>query len=262
MPDPRLEIEEHLYELGRTMVIEEPSDELALAVLTRIATDAPRPGRARPHARRRRLVAVVVAALLVALTLTPPVRAAVLHWLRIGGVVIRTAPAPSTGLPPPATTSGPSTPVPSAPRSVGGLTVRLDQVRTMVAFPVVVPAELGDPDQVTVSSDRRVVGMDWGRGADARHLDQFDGQLSWVFVKQFWGDVTIVSVDGREAVWLNRPHTISYVDRDGTEHSAQARTAGKTLVWERGSAAGPRTTLRLEADLDQRQAITIAESVR
>jgi hypothetical protein len=77
---------------------------------------------------RRRLVAAIVAAVLIGLVLTPPVRAAVVEWLRISGVLIKSAP-------PPAAPSVSPEPVPTS-----GPALSLDQAQAMVDFRVGVPA--------------------------------------------------------------------------------------------------------------------------
>ena len=131
----------------------------------------------------------------------------------------------------------------------------------MVSFPIGVPTELGPPDRISVSADRRVVSMDWGSGPDQLHLDQFDGELSWIFLKRAREPFEVTSVHGRDAVWFGSAHEVAYVDRDGIERTEQARIAGPCLIWER-SAAGRRVTMRLEGDQAMDRAVTVAESVR
>ena len=131
----------------------------------------------------------------------------------------------------------------------------------MVDFSLGVPDELGAPDHVSVSADRRVVSMEWGSGPDRIHLDQFDGRISWVFVKRVWSQVTPTAVNGRDAAWIADTHEIAYTDRDGTERRAQSRISGPCLVWERLTDAAA-ITLRLEGDLSLERAVVIAESVR
>ena len=90
------QLEDELRALGRTLVVAAPRDDLVERVLTRLPA-TPRRRRtpwAWLMARRRRLVAVIIAVLLIGLGLTPPVRAAVVEWLRIGGVLIRTGRRP------------------------------------------------------------------------------------------------------------------------------------------------------------------------
>jgi hypothetical protein len=130
-----------------------------------------------------------------------------------------------------------------------------------VNFPIGVPDALGAPDRIAVSADRRVVSMDWGSGPDQLHLDQFDGELSWIFLKRARQPFEVTSVSGRDAVWFANAHEISYVDREGRERTEQARIAGPSLIWER-PVAGRRVTMRLEGDQPRDRAITVAESIR
>jgi len=245
-------LEDDLHALGRTLIIDPPADDLVERVLAGLP--ASRPGRLRRAwlwltRSRRRLVAVIVAAVIIALCLTPPVRAVVLHWLRIGGVVIKTVPPAQRGASP-----TPQAPTPNTQR------LTLEQARGLVNFAIGVPSELGRPDRIGVSGDRRVVSMDWGSGAQQVHLDQFDGQFGWAYIKQDPGDLQITRVGGTDAVWFPTAHRIVYVDREGREHSEQARISAPCLVWERPTAGGV-VTLRLEGQISQQRAVTIAESV-
>lgn len=247
------DLEDQLRALGRSITVDPPADDLANRVLARVLAE--RPG---PFTRawrwlvrsRRRLVAMIIAALIIALGLTPPVRATVLEWLRIGGVVIKTAPSPATG-------TSPNSPPPRP----SGPSIAVAEAQRLVSFPIGLPEELGTPSWVGVSEDRRVVSMDWGSGAAQIHLDQFGGELSWVFVKQYWEDVMPTMVGGRDAVWLARSHPIVYVDRGGNEHTEQSRISGPSLVWQR-TAGQSEVTLRLEGNVSLARALAIAESVR
>lgn len=237
-----------LYALGRSLRTTPPADDLVEQVLRRLGDGrAPIWRRARRRARRR-LVAVVMALVLLGLALTPPVRAAVVEWLRLGGLVVRTAPP----LDPTVT--------PDPPPTAGGA-VSLETARSLVAFPVGVPADLGPPDRVSVSGDRRVVAMDWGTGARRLHVDQFDGGLSWVFLKRTGHPLDFAAVNGRDAIWFADPHELVYVDRDGLERTEQARISGPSLVWEQPSSRGP-VTVRLEGQqLSKTRAVEIAQSM-
>jgi hypothetical protein len=247
------DLDEQLRDLGRSINVAPPADDLAERVLARVLAERPGPIRRAWGwlvESRRRLVAMIIAALIIALGLTPPVRATVLEWLRIGGVVIRTEPPPATGI----------SPTPQPPPT-SGPTMAVDEAQRLVDFPLGIPQELGTPASVRVSEDRRVVSMDWGSGATRVHLDQFDGALSWVYVKKYWVDVTPTAVGGRDAVWLAKSHPIVYVDRAGTERTESARISGPSLVWQR-TASGSEVTLRLEGNLSLGRALAIAESVR
>ena len=244
------DLDAELRALGRTLVVAAPADDLVEQVLGRLP-DRPEPSRTRGwgRTRRRRLVAVIIALVILGLGLTPPVRAAVVEWLRIGGVLFRTEPP----------VSGPS-PTPSPPPAIGPI-VTLAEAKRLVDFPVGVPAELGPPDRVAVSTDRRVVAMDWGSGADQLHLDQFDGELSWMFLKRTRDPFQVTAVNGQDAIWFATAHSISYVDRDGRERTEQSRIAGPSLAWERG-VGGRRVTMRLEGNQSLLDAVAAAESVR
>ena len=244
------DLDAELRALGRTLVVAPATDDLVEQVLARLPAD-PLPARSRDRGRtrRRRVIAAIVALVIIGLGLTPPVRAAVVEWLRIGGVLIRTEPP----------VSGPS-PTPSPPPPIGP-TVSLAEARSLVDFPVGVPAELGPPDRVSVSADRRVVAMDWGSGPDQLHLDQFDGELSWMFLKRSGEPFQVTEVNGRDAVWFATAHSISYVDRGGRERTEDARIAGPCLVWER-VVGDRRVTLRLEGNQTLVDAVAAAESVR
>ena len=95
----QIDLEQELRELGQTLVVAPPPDDLAERVLVRVRAESARRRRLSTWwgwliSSRRRLVAAIVAALLIGLVLTPPVRAAVAEWLRIGGVLIKSAPPP------------------------------------------------------------------------------------------------------------------------------------------------------------------------
>src|SRR5829696_5965916 len=80
------DLDEQLRALSRSINVDPPTDDLAEQVLARVLAE--RPGRFRRAwhwlvRSRRRLVAMIIAAVVIALGLTPPVRATVLEWLRI-----------------------------------------------------------------------------------------------------------------------------------------------------------------------------------
>ncbi|GGT02997.1 hypothetical protein GCM10010156_71180 [Planobispora rosea] len=196
-----------------------------------------------PGARvRLRRVVISVVAVLVALFFgaTPVGRAAVVEILRFAGIELR------TGDPGPLPSGSPS----PLPRE--GVTT-LEEARRQVVFPIVVPAELGEPDEVRISDRGRVVSMVW----PGVRLDQFDGMLEVVFRKELgppWPEET--TVDGSRASWIPAKHGLSYLPRGGGPPVA-TRLSGPTLIWQRGGVG-----LRLEGVPDRERAREIAQSVQ
>ena len=132
-------------------------------------------------------------------------------------------------------------------------------------FGVGVPAALGDPDRVGVSDDQRVVVLQWqdvgsaggGVASPLVQLDQIAGSPDPYYVKKVFDDVQFTTVNGREAVWLEKPHPIVVVDPSGVELTQTARQSGPSLIWQRSGV-----TLRLEGVPDLEQAVAIAQSVQ
>ncbi|MFC7489297.1 MULTISPECIES: hypothetical protein [unclassified Knoellia] len=262
-PDP---LEAELIALGRTLVIDPPSADLAARVMTQISeTDGEYAGSAdsrigstfsswldRLRARRRRAAAVAVAALLV-VVLVPPVRAAVLELFRIGGVTVREVPTPS----------GVEATTGSAPTTSGSIVVgSLAEASDRVGFDVTAPAQLGSPTSIAVTREGRVVELTWGTGPDSTRLDIFKGSLSFGYLKSVWQAVTPTDVAGQEAVWFAGTHLIEWTDRSGVTVASAPRVAGPTLVWVDRDRTGRELTYRLEGPKSLEAATTIAESAR
>jgi len=231
-----------LRALGDFLDLPEPADQRA-AVRRRLTRADP--GR---HRVRRWLVAVV-AAVVGAVAVVPPARAAVVDavdgLLRVAGIEVRRE-APPRGLP-----ARPS-PLPSI-RSAA-----LDEARRAALFPVRVPAALGVPDQVLLADpDRagapRVVTLTY-RGGAVR-LDQFDGAMSPMFFKTA-PDAQWVELGTGNGIWVPGPHPVTYVGRDGIEHTETARLAGPTLIWVDAGV-----TYRLEGLSTLEQALAVGHSL-
>ena len=228
-----------LAALGRAVDVPAPGPGLATAVLERLG-DAPA-ARVAPALPRRRLVALAVGAVLLALLATPPVRAAVADWFGFGGVRVERGDAP-------APTADPTPPAVSPE-------VSLAEAAAMVGFTVSVPGALGPPDGVAVSRDRRMVSMSWTTDDEGvLHLDQFDATLDFAVLKTTPG-VQWAAVNGDDALWFDEPHEVALLEPDGTPVTHSARLAGHTLIWPEG-----RVSLRLEGEVELSRAVDIAES--
>ena len=266
-------LERELVELGRSVETAPPRDDLVASVLARIvalepASDqseaagpvspspgtgqAPSRGALRSWLHGKRLGWALAAATVLLLALIPPVRAAVLELLRIGGVVVREEPPPRGA--PDVTASSPST----SPEP-GATLVTLEQAERLVGVDIHVPSSLGPPTSVAVGRDGKVVELTWVRGGSVTRLELFDGSLSWGYLKTVWSAITPTQVKGHEAVWLGAPHLIEWLDRSGRTHREEPRLAGPTLVWVEQGSTGE-VTYRLEGPRTLAQASAIAQS--
>ena len=222
-----------LRSLGRRAAPGTDVDALAGRVLLALPQAGPDPR------RTLRRVALAALAVLVALAATPPVRATVADWFGFGGVRVERGEPERTG------------------GEGGGAPTRVADVAAAaaaVSFPVLLPTALGEPDEVGVGRDRRVVSMTWGSGAGQLRVDQFDGALDYAVAKRA-PRMRFVPVAGTDALWFPTPHDVVLLDPDGTRRTESARLSGRTLVWPTAT-----TTLRLEGDLTLTEAVRIAES--
>jgi hypothetical protein len=238
------DLEAELLELGEALDFPAPPPaDVARAVRARLERPAPDP---RPGVRWRlprwRWVTAGVAILVAVLVgLTPQGQAAVAHILRFAGVEIH------VGEPGPLPSGAPS-PLPSETR------VTLDRAREMVKFPILVPAQLGQPGDVRVSDGGRVVSMFW----PGVRLDTYDGLLEVVWRKDLgepWPEqVTISSAPGW---WIAGPHGLTYFPSGAGASRPLVRRAEPTLIWQRSQVG-----YRLEGPSDLDRARKIAESLR
>ncbi|WP_405058212.1 hypothetical protein OG474_36490 [Kribbella sp. NBC_01505] len=214
-----MNLDDELRALGRSAVPPPVSPELTAAVLTRVAGV---PVRRRLRDRWRALLAGLCV-LLAGLALTPPVRATVAEWLRIGGVEARPV------------GTGPSTapPVPAVPGQLS-----LAEAARIAGFTPARPALLGAPSGVSAS--KGFVAMSW----DGVRLEQFQSGVDPMYWKKNYTKLEYVpAVDG---YWFSTPHELVLVDQ------RVVRIAGPTLVWERSGI-----TYRLEV-ADKARAVQLA----
>ncbi|MFL6143890.1 MAG: hypothetical protein ACJ72N_18755 [Labedaea sp.] len=236
-------LEAALRDLGASLEVPEPPGvaELTAAVRTRLA----RPARRSPLVRVAAAIAVLLLAFAVLVAVSPPVRAGVAHLLRFAGIEFGSTPAPPTGLPTTVTLPG--------QRGAD-----LAEARRAARFPVAVAETLGPPDQVLLvdGDPPRLVSLLYRDGTI--RLDEFDGRLDPALYKKLvvGGELEPARVGEDEALWVDAPHEVTYVDRDGRYRTESARLSGSTLIWQHGDV-----TLRLEGKLSLTEALEIARSV-
>jgi hypothetical protein len=204
--------------------------------------------------RRRGLVLAlaVLAVAAAAVLAVPQTRAAILEFFHLRGVTIeRVGELPTVPL------------QRDFDKLFLGEKVSLDEARDRAGFDVVVPEALGEPDGVYFqqSPPGGMVSLVYGTPEKPRALfTQFSGRVTEVIFKKVAAGTIIhaVDVEGERGYFLSgKPHEFSYFDRRGDFRQEIVRLAGNTLVWEHGPA-----TLRLEADINEQEALKIARSVR
>lgn len=252
MTEAATEVDHVLRALAGQIETPAPPPQLTTAVMERVAREQV-PGRSTRwivasrvagwlRMRLRWAVGLLIVLLGSGLVISP-VGAEVAEWFGFHGVVVSPEPSQPTGSP-------------DVPPAELGLT--LDEAAALVDFHPYVPAQLGAPDAVEVSGDRRLLSMSWHAaepGAGVIRLDQFDAELSPVFWKLAY-ETEPLRVGAHEGLWFPVPHEVVVLDESGGEEVVPPRLAAQTLIWAEGDR-----TYRLEGDLALARAVEIAESV-
>lgn len=244
-----------------------PTPRVAEAVMTRLKA---RPA-SRPAPTRRLAWGIVIVVIFIAgLMAIPPVRAAVLEFIRIGIIRIFPAPAltfeaPRTALP---ESISPMTATPDEEAAslipflerVAGET-SLEAARTRVGFPIPlpsVPSDLGPPDHVFVQDTNGwmivLVWLDAERPDQARMSLHIIEEGSWVLDKYHPPVIRETVVNGLRAVWAEGEYPL--LIRNGNIEWARL-VKGHVLIWADGNI-----TYRLETNLSMGEAVRVAESLR
>src|SRR5918996_6179617 len=199
---------------------------------------------------------VVVAASLF-LMVSPSARVAVADWLGFDDVRVTFDEPPVRPQPP-----------------VGddlrlGAKVTLAQARSLVEFDVLVPAELGAPDEVYYDefvSDGQI-SLVYRERDD---LPQAPGTRVGAIVTQFEADfldqqfyekfpqgtanVIEVEVAGVRGVWIDQPHAIIFRGAGGELDSEDSRLSGPSLIWEKDGMV-----YRLESNFPLERDVAVSE---
>jgi len=169
------------------------------------------------------------------------------------------------------------TPSPLAPGPLGerlGLGGRstLPGARAQIEWKVLVPASLGEPDEVylpyTGPPDREVTlvyaarpGIPTsGKTGVAVLITEARGKVSSRFFGKFIGPGTTleeVTVGGHRGLWIaGQPHDFFFIDSTGNIQDEPMRLATNTLILDFGG-----TVVRIEGDLTKAQALQVAQSL-
>jgi hypothetical protein len=254
-----IELEQQLSRLGAGLAWPATPN---LAPAVRLRVDA-------PHRRwfESRWAMAAAAAILVAAALVayPPSRAAIAEWIDVH-TSFKIVPHLSTPTPIP--------PGPLGERLGLGEPSTMAQVRTVLKWPVAVPASLGQPDEVYLQpppdapSDGEVTLVYAARpGIPAAGatgvgvlITEARGSINSEFFGKMLGPGTTiepVDIQGASGYWIaGAPHAFVFVDRAGQVRYETLRLATNTLLVNRGG-----TVIRVEGNLTKAQALEIAASL-
>jgi hypothetical protein len=220
-----------------------------------------------PHWYERRWVmaaaaALVIAALLLAYT---PTRDAIADFLNLHTTITRTNVLPSPS---------PLAPGPLGQRLGLGHRVTLATARASVKWPILLPAGLGEPDEVYVASPnlgppQGEVTLVYGSRSGIPVAGQTGVSLLITEVRgtvdeQFFGKMlgqgtTIenVAVNGHRGWWISgEPHIFFFLGTDGEMRQETMRLATNTLLLDVNG-----TIVRVEGNLTRQQALDLAASL-
>jgi hypothetical protein len=232
-----IDLRDELRELGRGMTAV-PSDDLADVVLARVGAPV---GRTRTWRRWVAALAALIAAIAVSAAVSAPVRAAISHVFRFGGVEVHHGQGPA--------------PVPS-PTLPGEHPTDVAAAERQVRFTVRTPAALGLPTSITVS-ERRVVTLRYSSASGPVQIDEFNGSLGPMWDKYMMaGDAQRVDVNGHDGLWFPQPVTLVYVLPNGSQDPRSARLTNGTLVWIDGAI-----TYRMDGIQPLRAALDVARGM-
>jgi len=210
------DLRDELRELGRGMTAV-PRDDLAELVLVSIGAPAVR---TRKWRRWLATFAALIAAIGVSAAVSAPVRAAISHVFRFGGIEVHHGQGPAPARSPVLPGQHP-TDIAAAQRQVG--------------FAVRVPRALATPASVRVS-DRGIVSLRYSLPSGPVQIDEFAGGLGPMWDKYLMGGgAQRVDVNGHDGLWFAQPVLLVYVLPNGSDDPRSARLTNGTLVWTEGA---------------------------
>jgi hypothetical protein len=205
-------------------------------------------------------LAAAAVLLLAAITVAavPPARDAVATYLGLRGVLIQKV-------------EHPPTPSPLPPGRLGerlglGDRVTLEQANKLGGFDVVIPARLGQPDEVYFNSGRDMVSLVYAARSGLPAANQtgvgllvaeFPAQLTQDSMGKMLGPgstLTPVDLGGGPAYFISGQHVFYFFN--GSGGTDESRLAANTLIWQRG-----KVVIRMEGQISQQQAIDLARSL-
>jgi hypothetical protein len=219
----------------------------------------------RPWFQSRWAPAAVAVIAIVSLPLAyTPTRTAIAGWINLHTRITHTTSVP---------TPSPLPPGPIGQRLGLGTPTTLSEARKAVTWPVLVPASLGEPDEVYLETVDPPSGGEVtlvygpktglpvaGETGASVLITEARGTVSEEFFGKMVGDsatVTPVSVGGHQGWWISgTPHVFFFIGSDGTFRNETLRLATNTLILDMDG-----TIVRIEGNLTLQQAEQIASSL-
>ncbi len=202
------------------------------------------------HRRRWATAVAVVLVLLLSLLALPPVRAAILEFIQIGAVKIFN--------------TSPSQPAPTESLqklSLGDIGTEITLAEAQDSMPLLlptVPAYAVAPDAVyqqALNASEAVITLVWFGNEERAQIALTQIGIPSFGIKWANGEqIAETAVNDTPAVWIEGPHLFSFAE---FAFSDFVTIDTQVLLWTAGD-----TTLRLEGDLTQAEAVDIAESLR
>ena len=233
---------------------------LAGRITARLATPAPV---RRPWFEPRwALAAAVVLLAIAALLAYTPSRNAIASWINLHTSITRVNHLPTPS------------PLPSGPlgKRLGlGEPTTLAAAQAKVAWRILVPATLGQPDEVYFQLDapsgevnlvyKSRPGLETSRQTGVAVLiTEVSGRVDTNYFGKMLGQGTTiedVTVNGHRGWWISgEPHEVFFADANGNFRSETLRLAANTLL-----IADSGLVIRIEGDLTKTQALEIAASL-
>ena len=235
--------------------------DLAARVTARIATPAI-VRRSWFQSRWALAAAAVVILAVAALLAYTPSREAIASWLHLHTIITRVNQLP--------------TPSPQPSGSIGtrlglGEPTTLENAQKQVTWKILVPADLGQPDEVyfqngapqgevTLVYKSRLGVKTSGQTGVAVLVTEVTGKVEANFFGKMLGPDTHleeVTVKGQQGYWISgSPHDFFFTDAAGNFRNETLRLATNTLIFDDNG-----TIIRIEGDLTKAQALEIANSL-
>jgi hypothetical protein len=237
----------------------------ALAARVRALIATPVPARRAWFQSRWAMAAAAVLVVLAALVAYTPSRDAIANWINVHTIFTRVNQLPTPS------------PLPSGPigKRLGlGDPTALAQAQSKVSWRIVVPASLGQPDEVylqlppegppqgevTLVYKSRPGLKTSGQTGVAVLITEANGAVDAQFFGKMLGDGTTleeVTVNGHQGYWISgQPHIFFFIDASGQFRMETMRLATNTLIIDDNG-----TVIRIEGDLTKAQALEIAASL-